>query len=280
MMVAGIALTAGGIGALLDPYSPGRMIRIVAVVCAAAILLTCLAVSGIERRARIIRQPESMPLLDGLREVWAERKTRNFTIFVFLAMNAYFMQELILEPYAGLVFEYTPGQSTTLSAVQNGGVFIGMVAVGIAVSGFGFGSLRTWVVSACLGSALSLFVIAGLGGFGPDAPLLPAVVSLGIFNGMFAVAAIGSMMELAGRGREAREGTRMGLWGAGQAIAAGFGGLFGAAAVDVLRQITNDAPAFGSVFLFEGLLFAATAQMAAKIIDNPVSHDVVFELKP
>ena len=44
---------------------------------------------------------------------------------------------------------------------------------------------------------------------------------LGFFNGMFAVAAIGSMMALAGEGRDAREGTRMGLWGAAQAIAAG-----------------------------------------------------------
>ena len=54
---------------------------------------------------------------------------------------------------------------------------------------------------------------------------------------MFAVAAIGSMMALAGKGRGRREGTRMGLWGAAQAIAAGFGGLVGAAIVDFLRTV-------------------------------------------
>ena len=42
-------------------------------------------------------------------------------------MTAYFMQELILEPYAGLVFGFTPGQSTALSGAQNGGVFLGML---------------------------------------------------------------------------------------------------------------------------------------------------------
>ena len=47
-------------------------------------------------------------------------------------MTAYFMQELILEPYAGLVFGLTPGQSTQLSGAQNGGVFVGMLTVGIA----------------------------------------------------------------------------------------------------------------------------------------------------
>ena len=56
-------------------------------------------------------------------------------------MTAYFMQELILEPYAGLVFGFTPGQSTSLSGAQNGGVFLGMLTVGIAATGLHFGTL-------------------------------------------------------------------------------------------------------------------------------------------
>lgn len=91
---------------------------------------------------------------------------------------------------------------------------------------------------------------------------------LGLFNGMFAVAAIGSMMALAGEGREAREGTRMGLWGAAQAIAAGFGGLLGAAAVDLLRQTMATPQAFASVFIVEAALFVAAAFMASRIISN------------
>ena len=46
-------------------------------------------------------------------------------------MTAYFMQELILEPYAGIVFNYTPSETTSLSGMQNGGVFIGMLTIGI-----------------------------------------------------------------------------------------------------------------------------------------------------
>ena len=112
-------------------------------------------------------------------------------------MTAYFMQELILEPYAGLVFGFTPGQSTSLSGAQNGGVFIGMLTVGIMATGLKIGALRNWVMAGCLGSAATLAIIALLGPMGPGAPLLPAVVTLGFFNGMFAVAAIGSMMALA-----------------------------------------------------------------------------------
>jgi len=184
-------------------------------------------------------------------------------------MTAYFMQELILEPYAGLVFGFTPGQSTSLSGAQNGGVFLGMLTVGIAATGFRLGSLRNWVVAGCLGSAGSLALITFLGGAAVPSALMPAVVCLGFFNGMFAVAAIGSMMALAGEGRGAREGTRMGLWGAAQAIAAGFGGLLGAAAVDVMRMALNsDAQAFGIVFLAEATLFIFAALLALRVIEH------------
>ena len=268
MMIFGIAMTAGVVGTLIDPYTPLRLIEIVAAVVLIAIAVTCLAVWGVERGLKVTREPDPTPFREGLAEVWAEPKARNFTLFVFLAMTAYFMQELILEPYAGLVFGLTPGQTTSLSGAQNGGVFIGMLTVGIMATGLKIGALRNWVMAGCLGSAGALAIITLLGPVGPGAPILPAVVTLGFFNGMFAVAAIGSMMALAGQGRERREGTRMGLWGAAQAIAAGFGGLLGAAMADVLRLSLSDTQAFGAVFLFEASLFIAAALVAAKIMDR------------
>jgi BCD family chlorophyll transporter-like MFS transporter len=267
MMIFGIAVTAGVTGAMLHPYSHGLLLRIVAIVVLGAVAMTMLAVWGIEGRVKAQREADPMPFREGLAEVWREPRARAFTLFVFLSMTAYFMQELILEPYAGLVFAFTPGQSTQLSGAQNGGVFLGMLLVGIAATGLRIGELRHWVIAGCLGSAAALMVIAALGPAGPGAPLLPAVVALGLFNGMFAVAAIGSMMALAGQGRGRREGTRMGLWGAAQAIAAGFGGLMGAALVDLLRTALPDAPAFSTVFAIEAALFMAAAMMALRTID-------------
>ena len=268
LMIFGIAMTAGVVGGLLDPYSPARLLTIVAIVVSVAILLTVLAVAGIERRVTVVAEPDPTPFREGLAEVWTERRTRNFTLFVFLSMTAYFMQELILEPFSGLVFDFTPGQSTSLSGAQNGGVFIGMLLVGVLATGLRFGALRHWVIAGCLGSAAALAGITAAGASGPGAPLLPLVVALGLFNGMFAVAAIGSMMALAGEGRGRREGTRMGLWGAAQAIAAGFGGLMGAALVDLMRLSLPDAQAFGLVFGFEAFLFIAAAVMAWRVMDR------------
>ncbi len=267
MMIAGIALTAGAVGAALDPYSHARLAVIVAVVAGAALVVTALATWGVERGIVARAPADPTPLREGLAEIWGEPRARAFTLFVGLSMTAYFMQELILEPYAGLVFGFTPGQSTSLSGAQNGGVFLGMATVGIVATGLRRGALRDWVVAGCVGSAAALLAIAGIGQAGLPV-LLPATVALGFFNGVFAVAAIGSMMTLAGEGRSRREGTRMGLWGAAQAIAAGFGGLVGAGAVDALRQVLDAPAAFGLVFAAEAGLFLAAALMAARIIDR------------
>ncbi|MCA3437252.1 MAG: BCD family MFS transporter [Rhodobacter sp.] len=266
MMIFGIAATAGIVGALLDPYSPARLLGIVACVSAGAVVLTTLAVLGLEKGGSAPVVEARQPLRKGIAEIWAEPQARRFTQFVFLSMTAYFMQELILEPYAGLVFGLTPGQSTSLSGAQNGGVFLGMLAVGIAATGLGIGSLRAWVVGGCAGSAATLLGIALIGPLQVNL-ILPLTILLGFCNGVFAVAAIGAMMALAGQGRSDREGTRMGLWGAAQAIAAGVGGLTGAVAVDALRLLLAPDLAFATVFAAEAVLFLVAAGLALRVID-------------
>jgi BCD family chlorophyll transporter-like MFS transporter len=279
MMIFGIAVTSGTIGALLDPYTPQRLMVIVGVVTVGAVLLTAAAILGIERKVIPARLPDETPLRQGLAEVWSEHRTRIFTLFIFLSMTAFFLQELILEPYAGLVFAYSPGQSTSLSGAQHGGMFVGMLAVGIAVSGLRLGTLKLWVTAGCVGSAVSLAVIAALGQLGVGL-LTPAVTVLGVFNGMFAIASIGAMMQLAGQGRAGREGTRMGVWGASQAIAQGLGGFAGAALVDLLRMSESTADAFGLVFAAEAALFLAAGLMAWRIIDGGRLRDASPQLVP
>jgi len=279
MMIFGIAATAGIVGALLDPYSPVRLLTIVACVAVGAVVLTALAVLGLEKGGTVPAVAVRQPLREGIAEIWAEPKARRFTQFVFLSMTAYFMQELILEPYAGLVFGFTAGQSTSLSGAQNGGVFLGMLAVGIAATGLGIGSLRAWVVGGCAGSAATLL---GIGLIGPLQVnlILPLTILLGFCNGVFAVAAIGAMMALAGQGRTDREGTRMGLWGAAQAIAAGIGGLVGAVAVDALRLVLAPDLAFASVFAAEAVLFLVAAGLALRVIDPGRNRHVHATLVP
>ena len=269
MMIFGIAVTAGVVGVLLNPYSIELLLRIVAGLTVLTLIVSIVSTWKIENSLDKIEQKdgEKVPLLEELKSLWEHSKTRNFTIFVFLSMTAYFMQELILEPYAGIVFQYTPSETTSLSGMQNGGVFIGMLTVGILATALKLGTLKSWVQAGCFGSCFMLISIMLLGQFNSSFPLEFAVIGLGFFNGMFAVAAIGSMMSLAGSGSKSREGTRMGLWGAAQAIAAGFGGLLGTILVDLL-QVANLSPvnAYGMVFSLEAGLFALAALLASTSI--------------
>lgn len=284
MMIFGIALTAATVGILLEPYTPARLIFIVICVSVIANLLAVLGVWGIEKKYQLnqtnrVIKTENNSIVNGLREIWKERKAKLFTIFVALSMTAYFMQELILEPYAGFVFNFSPGETTSLSGVQHMGVFLGMISVGITVTGLKLGTLRLWVFTGCVGSALALVLIALFGQIDTEISFFWPVAFLGYCNGAFAVAAIGSMMQLAAEGKKHREGTRMGIWGASQALAAGFGGLLGTMLVDTMRFLTEEtSTAFGIVFIIEAILFLAAATMSVKIIENQRTERVYSEL--
>ena len=282
MMIVGFAVTAGIAGRFLDPYSPERLMAVSGSVSVMAVLVTMLALWRLEGRGDRTAAAAAMPagtamtathFRAALGEVWRDPQARRFTIFVFVSMLAYSAQDLILEPFAGVVFGFTPGESTQLSGVQHGGTLVGMLMAALAgrrVLGVGFGSLRVWTVWGCVASCLALAGLA-FAGFGGSAvagtwPLRANVFVMGVANGAFSIAAIGSMMALAGRGQHQREGTRMGLWGAAQAIGFAGGGVIGTSASDLARWILGSpGAAYATVFAAEALLFVASALLARRI---------------
>ena len=270
MMVLGIVVTASVAGRLIDPFSLPRLAMVASGVALASFTLALAALWRLERPGAPVDSAEGAehPRQFGaaLREMLADPDARRFTVFVFVSMLAYSMQDMILEPFAGLLFGFTPGQSTQLSGTQHSGVLVGMILVGVAGSAFGGGSpasLRRWIIGGCLGSAIALAGLAVAARVGAGWPLAANIVLLGFANGVFAVAAIGAMMGLAGARGPAHTGIRMGVWGASQAIAFGLGGLIGAVGVDVGRAITGGTPqAFMAVFAAEAGLFILAAWLA------------------
>jgi BCD family chlorophyll transporter-like MFS transporter len=280
MMIAGFAVTAGIAGHFLDPFTPLRLIAVTSVVSVCAVVVTLSALRGLEGDSRISApqaalttsggSPPAMPGFQAaLKEIWGEPEARNFTVFVFVSMVAYSAQDLILEPYAGTVFGMTPGESTQLAGIQHGGVLLGMLVVAATGSLLRAGSvrvLRLWTIGGCVASGLALFGIAAGGAAISSWPLTTNVFLLGLANGVFAVAAIASMMTLAGHGTARREGLRMGLWGAAQAIAFATGGFLGTVAIDVTRYFaTEPVTAYAIVFGAEGALFMVAAWLGATI---------------
>lgn len=272
MMIVGFILTAGIAGGQLDPFSMTRLVVVTSVVSGIAVTLTIFAVWGLEGKtpALVVDDGTEKPSFrQVMAEVWNEPKARNFSIFVFASMLAYSTQDLILEPFAGAVFGYSPGASTQLAGTQHGGVLIGMIVValaGMGIKGRRFGSLQAWTVGGCIASGLALFALAISSRFPETWPLQANVFALGLANGAFAVAAIGSMMSLASEGGKGREGVRMGLWGAAQAIAFGLGGLVGTMGIDITRAVTGSVSfSYTTVFTLEGIVFLVSAVLAARI---------------
>ncbi|MEL6677680.1 MAG: BCD family MFS transporter [Pseudomonadota bacterium] len=269
MMIAGLVATAIAAGAALDPYSHARLFSVTLVVGAVALALTVLGVLGQERGARPPAPTARRPFMEALREVWDDPVARPFAIFVFAAMLAYNAQDLILEPFGGHVFGMSVAESTQLSAKQHGGALTGMIVVllaGTLLRRWVTVPVQVWVVGGCVASGLALMGM-GLGGqMSADWPISANVFILGLANGIFAVAAIGAMMTLATEGHAAREGTRMGVFGAAQAIAFGVGSFLGTVAVDLARLALPDlAAAYGTVFIAEGGLFLIAAALAARL---------------
>lgn len=271
LMIAGLAASGITLGQVLDPYSGARLVTVSICVAAIALGTTCLALWGVERRAPQASTRPRTSFRKAASEVWADPQARIFAIFVFVAMLAYNTQDLILEPFGGHVFGMTPGESTALGGMLHAGALMGMIVV--FVTGLLWGSralTQTFMIGGCLASGACLIALGAGGVVGEGWPLTANVMALGFSNGIFAVAAIGMMMGLASDGKEAREGTRMGIFGAAQSVGFALGASFGATALDILRGTLGLLQeAYATVFIIEGFMFlvaAAIALRAAQIV--------------
>ncbi len=262
-MIAGFILTTVVAGKLLEPFTFATLVRCAAIIGAATIGLTTLALLGLDApSARTVSQrAHAMPFAVALRTVWSDPIARRFSCFVALSMLAYSTQDLILEPFAGSVFNLSPADSTRISGVHQSGSLIGMLLT--ALLSTRVGTLAGWARWGCLSSGAALLAIAAAPVVGSLLMLQGALLALGVANGAFAIGAIGSMMSLSAAD-QAQTGVRMGVFGASQAVAMAAGGMLGAGASDVMRAVFNsDRLGYGSVFVLEAALFVGAATLAS-----------------
>ena len=289
MMILGLAITGITAGIILDPYSHQKLIKITASLAIITNILSYLSLKNLEKTLRNnadARIPNAIdynePFLEGIKKVWMEREARLFTIFIFISMGAFSMQDPILEPFAGEVFGFAVGESTKLDGFHKIGTLIGIILIILCLSKFriGFASLsivknerlgseKFWLITGCLFSAFSLFIISLLGVTYRDPGILNSVVFLfGISNGVFTAGILGTMLHLASRGSgDNNTGTRMGIWGAAQAYATMIAVFFSTVLVDILGLMMNSLPSvYGIVFLTAASFFIAAAFLGSLII--------------
>lgn len=228
-----------------------------AIVCGLAFLATL----GIERkysryrsRSTLVGREDQITLGTALKVLTASRQTGLFFTFLLVMTISLFMQQPILEPYAGEVFAMSVSQSTRLNAFWG----IGTLA-GISATGF-------WIVprlgkqkTARLGCLFvaACFILVSLSGFTHSQALLQTLmILLGLGFGVTTNGAVSLMLDLTAA---ETAGTFIGAWGLAQAMAQATATVAGGALLDLGRQVFNGPVlAYGLVFALEaiGMLLA------------------------
>lgn len=254
LMIAGLAASGTTIRRVLAPYSSTRLVQASIAVAVISLTVTVLALWGRERAAQSSPANRPKTAFRALaREVWHDDTARAFVVFVFVAVLAYNTQDLILDSFGGHAFGMMPGASTALGGKPHTGALIGMLTVFLT----GMILQRAWITRAfmlggCIGSRPALIALALGGQSRSDWPFASNVLALGFCNGVFAASAIGMMMRLASDGHPAREGTRIGVFGAAQFMGIARGAWYGAGALDGFRALTGLTPeSYSAVFIIK-----------------------------
>ncbi|WP_062226240.1 BCD family MFS transporter [Aureimonas frigidaquae] len=292
MMIAGFALTTSLAARFLEPFSMMRLIAVTGTVGLCALVSATLALWRLEGQGRTAAQPTEARtggFSGAFAGVWQERRTRGFAYFVFLSMLAYSGQDVVLEPFGGIAFGLSPAGTTRLAAWQNGGTFLGMLVVALAggLLGRRYPDILRW--TAILGCVLSTACLLALAAAPLDAqrfPIFGVGAVLGFGLGAFTISAIGAMMAMAGgtSGPEGdgRQGLRMGVWGAAQAMAFAGGGLAAGLMVDIAGYVGGSAViGYMTVFLCEAALFVIAGLLARRAIrTDPARATAAFRSSP
>ncbi|MBH8564761.1 BCD family MFS transporter [Nostoc sp. CENA67] len=200
-------------------------------------------------RSTLVNREDSITLGKAWEILTASRQTGLFFTFLMVMTLCLFMQDPVLEPYAGQVFKMPLAESTKLN------VFYGIgLLIAYSVAGFFVVPRLGKRKSARLGCMLVAFCAAllGLSGFTANPAFLKlGLVLFGLATGFLTTAAVSLMLDLTAA--EAA-GTFIGAWGLAQAMSRGVAVVLGGAVLDVGRRLLpNLVLAYGLVFALEAV---------------------------
>jgi BCD family chlorophyll transporter-like MFS transporter len=203
---------------------------------------------------------------------------RFFFFYLTLSMAFAFLQDTVLEPFAGQLFGMEAHVTNRFSAYWGSMAIIGSFVV-LFFSGrhplFTNGNLsRAGVIVLLL--AYAVFALSSLG----EARQLvtPGLVLLGVGLGIWNIGTLGLMMEMSPAGRA---GTFLGFWTLCVTLARGAGVAGGGIVRDLMLLLSGGhAVAYGSVFVcgFLGLLVAFFALRQVRQPDQTPSQRSDAEL--
>ncbi len=194
-------------------------------------------------------QEDNISFGAALKILTTSRQTSIFFSFLCLLNISLFLQEAVLEPYGGEVFNMSISDTTLLNSFWGTGILVGYSITGfLLVSRWGK-KLTTTI--GCYLVAISFLLII-LAGFTQQETILKfALVLFGLTSGVALIGGISLMLDLTAA---ETAGTFIGAWGMAQAISRASATFLGGIILDIGKYLFNNQLVFAY-----GLVFAIQA---------------------
>ena len=236
MLLVGMIGSAFVFGALLENYSPGRLIQVIQGAAVLTVFLNGISVWKQETRGHHI-QPIGAPTFTEAWIAFANRSgAKRLLAVIALGTFAFGIADVIIEPYGGQVLRMSVSATTKLTATLALGTLFGL-AVASRMLSRGGSPVHICLLGALVGIPgyvaiilaspldwLSLFVAGTFG--------------TGIGAGLFGHGTLTATMRSAPK---SQTGLALGAWGAVQATAAGAGVALGGIIRDMMLELRGTA---------------------------------------
>jgi BCD family chlorophyll transporter-like MFS transporter len=271
MMMVGILVGVFfGVG-LLDQYSTSRLITLFTLMGILIAVLTISAVWRIESRVESKVTPQAVSLREAWNLIISGNQTRLFFVFLFSSILFLFLQNTVLEPFGGDVFDMTIAETTRFNAFQMVGVLSGMALAGRWLSK-SLGDKVTAGLGILL-ACIAFLVLTWTSVQQQEVWLIPALLMMGAGMGFFNVGGLAMMMGMSVKGRI---GIYMGAWTLSQAMANGLASVGGGIIHDTVQGIFGSEPiAYAAVFLVEALGLIITFLLLTRLSVAEFRREVV-----
>ena len=263
MLLVGMIVSAFIYGALLETYTPGRLIQVIQGSAVVTIVLNGLAMWKQEARNR--ERGQSPQPVVRFADAWARLAARQnmmrLLVVVALGTAGFGMADVLLEPFGGQVLQMSVAQTTRLTVVLALGSLVGF---GLASRWLGRGGQPMLVAAVGAAVGVPAFILVLISSVVVSVPLLVgATLAAGFGAGLFGHGTLTATMRTAPRDQI---GLSLGAWGAVQTTAAGVAIAVGGVIRDVmlLAPGTNTAGAapYVPVFALEAALLALALVVA------------------
>ena len=253
MLLLGMVVSALVFGALLETYTPGRLIQVIQGCAVLTVGLNLLAVWKQESRSRERAAAMKVARPQPFKEAWGQlvrtKGILRLLVVICLGTFGFGMADVLLEPYGGQALGLSVAHTTKLTALFAGGTLVGFGLASRLLSG------ETSPVNLALTGAgigipgFALIIFASMGG--GTASFLAGTFVIGLGTGLFGHATLTATMRAA---PAERIGLALGAWGAAQACAAGIGVALAGIVRDVVVGL--QAPGGNAVELPYNIVFS------------------------